>query len=145
MEEVSTKTRKKLFYSLPEISEIIDEEKYIVTYWDKKFNISKKEAHSSHRCFTEDNLTAFKVVKRLIRENNLTLNGAKKVFKAEYKLEKQKQNKSSKKVAAQPVPETTIIESSDNKKNDDEIILTKEEFTDLIELLTILYQYLKMK
>ncbi len=135
MEKIDNKKIKKLYYSISEIAEIINEKIYILNYWEKNFKISipNKRKNLNNR-YTEKNLNEFKLIKKLIRENNLTLNGAKNIFKQELK-----------NIEAKKDIEVKNIDTINSNKNSNSIVLSKEEFSDLIEVLAIILEYLKNK
>lgn len=72
----------KLYYSISEICSIIDEEQHILRYWEKEFEGFKpKKNRRGYRIYTEKDLNMIKVIKILLRNEMLSLNGAKEQFK----------------------------------------------------------------
>jgi len=72
----------KLYYSISEICSIIDEEQHILRYWEKEFDGFKpKKNRRGYRIYTEKDLNMIKVIKILLRNEMLSLNGAKEQFK----------------------------------------------------------------
>lgn len=69
---------QKLYYSISEVAEIIDEEAYILRYWEKEFNqISPKKNKAGNRIYSENDLNIIKIVKKLLRDDKHSIQGAK--------------------------------------------------------------------
>lgn len=69
---------QRLYYSISEVSEILDEESYVLRYWEKEFpQISPKKNRSGKRVYSERDLDILKIVKKLLREDKLSVLGAK--------------------------------------------------------------------
>ena len=48
---------KKLYYSISEISKILDEEQYILRYWEKEFDFLKpRKNRAGNRIYSEKDL-----------------------------------------------------------------------------------------
>lgn len=69
---------QKLYYSISEVSKIVDEEQHILRYWEKEFEvINPKKNRAGNRVYSERDITIIKTVKKLLREDKLSLRGAK--------------------------------------------------------------------
>lgn len=69
---------QKLYYSISEISEMIDEEQHILRYWEKEFDqLKPKKNRGGNRIYSEKDLFIIKTIKKLIRQDKLSLKGAK--------------------------------------------------------------------
>ncbi len=69
---------QKLYYSISEVSKIVDEEQHILRYWEKEFDaINPKKNRAGNRIYSERDVTIIKAVKKLLREDKLSLRGAK--------------------------------------------------------------------
>ena len=69
---------QKLYYSISEISKLVDEEQLILRYWEKNFNLIKpRKNRAGNRVYSEKDLNIIKSIKYLIREEKLSLAGAK--------------------------------------------------------------------
>lgn len=69
---------QKLYYSISEVSKIVDEEQHILRYWEKEFDaINPKKNRAGNRIYSERDITIIKAVKKLLREDKLSLRGAK--------------------------------------------------------------------
>lgn len=69
---------QKLYYSISEISEILDEEPHILRYWEKEFEIlNPKKNRAGNRIYSYKDLEILKTIKTLLRDEKLSLKGAK--------------------------------------------------------------------
>ncbi len=72
----------KLYYSIGEVSEMFDVNTSLIRFWEKEFDIIKpKKNKKGNRLFTPEDLDNFKVIYNLVKEQGLTLDGAKKYLK----------------------------------------------------------------
>lgn len=72
----------KLYYTIGEVSEMFDVNTSLVRFWEKEFDILKpKKNKKGNRLFTPEDIDNFKVIHNLVKEQGLTLEGAKKYLK----------------------------------------------------------------
>lgn len=72
----------KLFYSIGEVAEMFDVNTSLIRFWEKEFDIIKpKKNKKGNRLFTPEDIDNFKVIYNLVKEQGLTLDGAKKYLK----------------------------------------------------------------
>lgn len=72
----------KLFYSIGEVAEMFEVNTSLIRFWEKEFDIIKpKKNKKGNRLFTADDIDNFKVIYNLVKEQGLTLDGAKKYLK----------------------------------------------------------------
>lgn len=72
----------KLYYSIKETSDLVDEEQHILRYWEKEFTILKpKKNKAGNRTYTHKDLQIILKIKSMIREEHLSLKEAKENFK----------------------------------------------------------------
>jgi DNA-binding transcriptional MerR regulator len=87
---------KKLYYSISEISEILQEEQHILRYWEKEFEmISPRKNRGGNRIYSPDDLELLKIIKQLIRQNNCSVKQTKDIFERYQTKAKILQNKIS--------------------------------------------------
>ena len=73
---------EKLFYSIGEVSEMFDVNASLIRFWEKEFDIIKpKKNAKGNRLFTAKDINNFKVIFHLVKEQKLTLDGARKKLK----------------------------------------------------------------
>ncbi|MEG0518917.1 MAG: MerR family transcriptional regulator [Bacteroidales bacterium] len=74
---------EKLYYTIGEVSEILDENASLIRFWAGKFPEFIKPARNKkgNRLFTAQDLTNFKVIYYLVKERGMTLDGAAKRMK----------------------------------------------------------------
>jgi DNA-binding transcriptional MerR regulator len=72
----------KLYYSIGEVAEMFDVNASLIRFWEKEFDIIKpKKNKKGNRLFTPEDIDNFKVIYNLVKEQGLTLEGAKKYLK----------------------------------------------------------------
>ncbi|OGU58074.1 MAG: hypothetical protein A2X64_03450 [Ignavibacteria bacterium GWF2_33_9] len=72
---------KKLYYSISESSEILQEKQHVLRYWEKEFDlISPRKNRGGNRIYSPDDLELMKIIKILIRENACSLKMIKDIF-----------------------------------------------------------------
>lgn len=73
----------KLYYSIKEVCDIIDEEQYILRYWEKEFSIlHPKKNKAGNRTYSPKDLLICKYLKHLIREERLHIKDVKAILKS---------------------------------------------------------------
>lgn len=72
----------KLFYSIGEVAEMFSVNASLIRFWEKEFEVIKpKKNKKGNRLFTPEDIDNFKVIYNLVKEQGLTLDGAKKYLK----------------------------------------------------------------
>lgn len=72
----------KLYYTIGEVSEMFNVNTSLVRFWEKEFDVLKpKKNKKGNRLFTPEDIANFKIIHNLVKEQGLTLEGAKKYLK----------------------------------------------------------------
>ena len=80
--EERTKKAQKLYYSIGEVAEMFDLKDSTLRFWEKEFNIiNPRKNDKGTRFYTEEDIDAVRVVHYLLKDQKLTLAGAKKRLK----------------------------------------------------------------
>ncbi|HLN56213.1 MAG TPA: MerR family transcriptional regulator [Bacteroidales bacterium] len=70
---------EKLYYSIGEVSEILDVPVSTVRFWDNEFDILKPMKNKKgNRLFTQNDMKNLKIIHHLLKEEGMTLSGVKK-------------------------------------------------------------------
>lgn len=73
---------KKLYYSIGEVSEMFAVNASLIRFWENEFDVIKpKKNNKGNRLFTPEDIDNFKLIYNLVKEQGLTLEGAKKYLK----------------------------------------------------------------
>ncbi|MDI6765582.1 MAG: MerR family transcriptional regulator [Bacteroidota bacterium] len=73
---------KKLYYSISEVSKIADLEQYVLRYWESEFEqLGPAKNRAGNRIYTSRDIKLILFIKRLLREERYTIEGAKQVLK----------------------------------------------------------------
>lgn len=72
---------KKLYYSIGEVSKILDVEQHILRYWEKEFSLLKtKKNRAGNRVYSTEDLEFLKLIKNLLDDKNLSIKQANQLF-----------------------------------------------------------------
>jgi len=72
---------KKLYYSISEVSKITDLEQYVLRYWESEFEqLQPAKNRAGNRIYTNKDIKLILFIKRLLREERYTIEGAKQVI-----------------------------------------------------------------
>ncbi len=105
---------KKLYYSISEVSKLTGLEQYILRYWETEFEqLNPSKNRAGNRIYTNKNIKLILTIKKLLRDQKYTIEGAKKIL-AEKSDIKQTVAKSPK--PAEPKPKN---KPNDNSLKDD--------------------------
>ena len=75
-------TMKKLYYSISEVGKITDLEQYVLRYWETEFEQLKPAKNlAGNRIYTNKDIKLILYIKRLLKEEKYTIEGAKKLLK----------------------------------------------------------------
>lgn len=73
---------KKLYYSISEVSKITDLEQYVLRYWETEFDLLKPAKNlAGNRIYTNKDIKLILYIKRLLRDEKYTIEGAKKLLR----------------------------------------------------------------
>ena len=71
---------QKLYYSIKEVSQILDEEAYILRYWEKEFRQLKPAKNKSgNRIYSSKDIALLFILKKLLREEKKSVKEAKEI------------------------------------------------------------------
>jgi DNA-binding transcriptional MerR regulator len=74
---------KKLYYSISEVSKITDLEQYVLRYWESEFEqLKPAKNRAGNRIYTNRDIKLILHIKKLLRDERYTIEGAKQVLKA---------------------------------------------------------------
>lgn len=73
---------KKLYYSISEVSKITELEQYVLRYWETEFdNLKPAKNLAGNRIYTNKDIKLILFIKKLLRDEKYTIEGAKKIIK----------------------------------------------------------------
>ena len=73
---------KKLYYSISEVSKITDLEQYVLRYWESEFDqLKPAKNRAGNRICTNRDIKLILYIKKLLRDERYTIEGAKQVLK----------------------------------------------------------------
>lgn len=72
---------KKLYYSISEVSKITNLEQYVLRYWESEFEqLKPAKNRAGNRIYTNKDIQLILFIKKLLREERYTIEGAKQVL-----------------------------------------------------------------
>ncbi|MBM4174641.1 MAG: MerR family transcriptional regulator [Ignavibacteria bacterium] len=72
---------KKLYYSISEVSKITGLEQYVLRYWENEFEQLKPQKNrAGNRIYTNRDIQLILFVKKLLRDEKYTIDGAKQIL-----------------------------------------------------------------
>ncbi len=72
---------KKLYYSISEVSKITGLEQYVLRYWENEFEQLKPQKNrAGNRIYTNKDIQLILYVKKLLRDEKYTIDGAKQIL-----------------------------------------------------------------
>ena len=73
---------KKLYYSISEVSKITELEQYVLRYWETEFEQLRPAKNlAGNRIYTNKDIKLILHIKKLLRDEKYTIEGAKKLLK----------------------------------------------------------------
>lgn len=75
---------QKLYYSIGEVSELLDLETHVLRYWESEFDVLRpRKNRAGHRVYTEEDIAVVREIRHLLKEEKYTIAGARQVFARE--------------------------------------------------------------
>lgn len=75
---------KKLYYSIGEVSKMTGVEAHVLRYWETRFKeLSPSKNRAGKRVYTDSDITTVFELKKLIKEDRFSTEGAKKALKSD--------------------------------------------------------------
>jgi DNA-binding transcriptional MerR regulator len=72
----------KLYYTIGEVALMFDVSTSLIRFWEKDFDVLKpKKNKKGNRLFTPEDIDNLKIIYNLVKEQGLTLEGAKKYLR----------------------------------------------------------------
>lgn len=69
---------KKMFYTIKEISKLLDENESTLRFWEGEFKeLRPRRSSGGKRLYSEDDIKLLKKIKYLLRERKLSIEGAR--------------------------------------------------------------------
>lgn len=70
---------EKIFYSISEVSEMLQVNPSLLRFWEKEFDTLKpRKNKKGNRLFTKEDIEQIKLIHHLVKEKGMTIQGARK-------------------------------------------------------------------
>lgn len=77
---------KKLYYSISEVSEMTNLKAHVLRYWETEFpSLRPKKNRAGNRTYTQSDIELVEQIKRLLRDEKYTLEGARRALSRQRK------------------------------------------------------------
>lgn len=85
---------QKLYYSISEVSKITDIEQHVLRYWETEFaELKPSKNRAGNRNYTNRDINIIILIKKMLREERYTIEGAKKALKEHLEKQNSLENK----------------------------------------------------
>ncbi len=69
------------YYTIGEVADLIAEKTTVIRFWEKEFtHLQVKKNKFGHRVYTEEDVIKIKEIKKLLRDNNMSIKDVKELF-----------------------------------------------------------------
>ena len=134
---------KKLYYSISEVSRITDLEQYVLRYWETEFDQLRPAKNSSgNRIYTNKDIKIILLIKKLLKEEKYTIEGAKKILKNYNPDEIEKSDNSLKEKQRSAAELSLFDRENPDMQNDDPEDKVTEDLREIRKFLEELYNQL---
>ena len=126
---------QKLYYSIREAAEMVDEEQHILRYWEKEFDeLSARKNRGGNRIYSEKDIFIINTIKSLLRNDKLSIQGAKEKLSEILSTKRVDSANQDKQIQEQPKNQIDLTNNSIDKK------ILAEIKEDLIKLKGIVFE-----
>lgn len=81
----------KLYFKIGEVASLLGVKPYVLRYWESEFSaIKPTKTRSKHRMYRQRDIEVLREIKRLLYDERLTIEGAKKRLKTKVRAAKPK-------------------------------------------------------
>ena len=71
----------KLYYSISEVAELVEEKPHVLRYWESEFEaLHPRKNRAGKRVYTEADITVVRHIQSLLRDDKYTLEGARQAL-----------------------------------------------------------------
>jgi len=74
--DLSMKMQKRQF-RIGELAKQLDVERFVIRFWEKEFEVKTRRSHGGQRCYTQEDVDKFTLIKELLYHKGFTIAGAK--------------------------------------------------------------------
>lgn len=75
---------EKLYYSIGEVSDLVDQEPHVLRYWEQEFEVlTPQKNRAGRRVYTEEDISTIERIRHLLKDEKYTIAGARQVIERE--------------------------------------------------------------
>mgnify|MGYP002682768306 FL=1 len=136
---------KKLYYSISEVSRIAELEQYVLRYWETEFEQLRPAKNlSGNRIYTNRDIKMILYIKKLLREEKYTIEGAKKLIR-NYSIKEEDDEAKKEEVTAPKISKLSTVTNNEMSLFENEVSVKYDDSLkneslkeDLLELRSFL-------
>jgi len=73
---------EKLYYSIGEVSDRVDQEPHVLRYWEEEFDaLSPGKNRAGRRVYTDEDIETVERIRRLLKDEKYTIDGARQAIR----------------------------------------------------------------
>ena len=73
---------EKLYYSIGEVSDLVDQEPHVLRYWEQEFDVlSPRKNRAGRRIYTEEDIATVERIRHLLKDEKYTIAGARQAIR----------------------------------------------------------------
>jgi len=77
---------KKFYYTIGEVSNLLDVKPYVIRYWETEFpQLKPRKEHGRNRQYTEEHINLLKKIKDMLYQQKFTIEGARQKLRRDKK------------------------------------------------------------
>ena len=77
---------KKLYYSIGEVSRILQLDQHVIRYWETEFKeLNPRKRKNGKRLYQENDIDTIRIIKKLLYDEKYTIEGARRKLSTELK------------------------------------------------------------
>lgn len=75
---------EKLYYSIGEVSERVEQEPHVLRYWEQEFDVlNPKKNRAGRRVYTKEDIETVERIRHLLKDEKYTIEGARQSIQRE--------------------------------------------------------------
>ena len=72
---------EKLYYSIGEVGELVDQEPHVLRYWEQEFDVlNPRKNRAGRRVYTQADIETVERIRTLLKDEKYTIEGARQVI-----------------------------------------------------------------
>ena len=104
---------QKRQFRIGELAIQLEVERFVIRFWEKEFDVKTKRSSGGQRCYTQEDVDKFKLIKELLYFKGFTIAGAKQQLKTKTKSSEEHGKVIASQKTTFDMPEETVEQIAD--------------------------------